>query len=147
MTCPIYKKECNNLGVGRECLALTSTYFGKKSCPFYKPSKTDYKAKFVFKGREGVWKAIRGYEGKYFVSDFGEVYNYRNRQVKVSYNGDRPFVSLEDNYGFVARHYVAVIVADAFLTGEGRICYRDGNRLNCKATNLYRSISNGNTQD
>ena len=147
MTCPRLKKDCVNLGVGRECLALTDTHFGQSSCPFYKPAKTNYKTKYVFEGRAGVWCAVRGYEGRYYVSDEGKVYNYRNREVNISYHKGRPFVKLEDKYGFVTRYYVARLVADAFIAGEGMIKHKDDDLLNCKAENLYREVDNGNKEN
>lgn len=143
MTCPRLKRDCANLGVGRECLALTDTHFGYKGCPFYKPAKTDYNTKYIFTGRQGVWKAIRGYEGRYFISDYGEVYNYRNREVSVAYYHGRPYVKLQDRFGFVSRYYVALLVGDAFVGGEGRIDHKDNNPMNCKASNLYRREDNG----
>lgn len=147
MTCSRYKRDCANLGVGRECLALSDTQFGQKECPFYKPAETNYFTKYVFNGRSGVWRAVRGYKGRYFVSDMGEVFNYRNREVNVSYLNGRPFVKLQDEYGFVARYYVAVLVADAFIKGEGKIEHKDNNPMNCRADNLYRSETNGKDKE
>ena len=146
MTCSRFKKDCINLGVGRECLALTDTYF-KNGCPFYKPTQTDYNVKRIFEGRSGVWRAVRGFEGRYLVSDEGEVYNYRNRQVAINYHNGRPYVRLEDKFGFVSRYYVEVLVADAFVGGEGKVKHKDNNALNCKASNLYRSKDNGNEEN
>lgn len=146
-TCPRLKKDCANLGIGRECLALSNTDFGYKTCPFYKPTTTDYDAKYIFEGRDGIWKAVRGYQGRYYVSDLGEIYNYRNRQVNVYYLNGKPFVKLQDRFGFVARYYVALIVADAFVKGEGGVSHKDNDYANCKAENLYRrNCNNGNEE-
>ncbi len=143
MNCPRLKKDCVNIGVERECLALSETHFGDKECPFYKPSQTVYITKFLFNNRAGVWKKVRGYNGRYYVSDLGEVINYRNREVSVAYLNGRPYVKLQDEFGFVSRYYVALLVADAFIKGEGEVSHKDNNPANCKAENLYRREKNG----
>lgn len=139
MKCQLKGDKCFALGAERECLALSDTTFGR-ACPFFKPSPTDYDLKYVFENRPGVWKKIRGYEGKYFISDRGEVMNSRKTILKISYRKDRPYINLE-NGDNIARYYIALLVADAFVpgAGQGKICHRDGNTLNCNAENLYRS--------
>jgi hypothetical protein len=138
MICPKFGTDCINLGVGRECLALSDTDFGFKKCPFYKPSKTDYEARYLFEGRSGVWSPVRGFNGRYFISNEGEVINYRKREVRIYYNNGKPYVKLADEFGFVTRYYVATLVGDAFIEGEGMIKHKDNNYLNCRASNLYR---------
>ena len=139
MKCQHKSDKCFALGAERECLALSDTTFGR-ACPFFKPSKTDYNIKYVFEGRPGVWKKIRGYEGKYYISDRGEVMNSRKTILKVNYRNNRAYISLESGEN-IARYYIERLVADAFVpkAGQGKVCHKDGNTLNCCADNLYRS--------
>ena len=137
--CPkVGVKDCALVGIGRECLALSDTDFKGKPCPFYKPSIVDYEAKLVFKGFDGYWKPIRGYEGKYFVSDMGEIISSRHQTINKGYRSGKPFVQLIDRIGGYKRYYVVDIVADAFLAGRGKVEFKDNNVMNCKLTNLYR---------
>ena len=138
MKCQHPGGKCFALGAERECLALSDTLFSRP-CPFYKEGKTDYTAKFVFEGTSGVWAKVRGYDGRYFVSNLGEVMNSHKVMMGIHYYNGKAFVRLYDGDN-VARVYVDRLVADAFVpgAGKGKVCHKDGNLLNCKAENLYR---------
>ena len=142
MKCHYAKGEkCFGLGAEKECIVLSNTEF-RGSCPFYKLTKTDYTVNYLFEGLPGVWRKIRGYDGRYFVSSEGEVINKHKALINKRHNNRGAYVSLYDGDA-TTRYYIATLVADAFVPspGEGRICFKDGNILNCKASNIYRSRS------
>ena len=138
MKCQYADGRCFALGAERECLALSETTFANR-CPFFKPSPTDYTIRYTFDNRPGTWVKVRGYNGKYYVSDRGEVMNAQRAYLQIHYRKGRAFVRLYDGTN-TARYYVAVLVADAFIpgAGEGKVAHKDGNTLNCSAENLYR---------
>ena len=138
MKCRRAERDCFALGVERECMCLSDTMFIRRACPFYKRTKYDYISSYVFKGIPGTWKKVRGYDGKYFVSDDGMVMNYKKHKLVVNYYSGKPYVNLISADGCPTRTYLAEIVADAFCPGIGIIDFHDGNVTNCTAQNIYR---------
>lgn len=85
------------------------------------------------------WKAVKGYEGCYMVSQNGEIFSIRsNKSI-------RPFVSsgyfqIELNrLGKAKKYLVHRIVAEAFIPNPNNLpCvnHKDGNKLNNNVSNL-----------
>lgn len=92
---------------------------------------------------EEIWKPIKGYEGLYEVSNFGNVRNVetkRNRNIKYDRNGYATIVlSKNKTYKNILIHK---IVSDTFMENKENMKYvlhKDGNKLNNKVSNLYFS--------
>lgn len=91
---------------------------------------------------EEIWKDITGYEGKYQVSDGGNVRSVqRNLILKQQTNlkNAHPQVVLWKN-SKATIVYVHRLVAQTFLVNENNYKYvghRDGDKLNNKLDNLY----------
>ena len=84
------------------------------------------------------FKDIKGYEGKYAVSDSGEVYSYWSDRLlaKSIQNKGYNYVSLWN--GKADKHLLHRLVADAFIGGiEGmQVNHIDSDRLNNNLDNL-----------
>lgn len=138
LRCQRLDKTCFACLPEGECNCLDDTDWGGKSCPFYKQAQYDYDTELVFEKFNGRFKRIRGYEGKYYVSEYGQVINSVFQQVNSYYTkSGLPFVRLH-LHGGQNPVYLASIVADAWVKGHGKIEYRDHDPKNCNATNLYR---------
>ena len=135
MKCTRNDKTCFRCGSEKECLILSSAP-DRLPCPFYKPSTINYDASFVKKDYDGIWKKVRGWDGLYWINKDGEIIG-RYGIIKQKYRKGRACVILYDD-GFRAVAYVEDLVADAFLPGEGKVVFKDGNTLNCKLENLER---------
>lgn len=82
------------------------------------------------------WKPVKGYEGQYLVSDQGRVMNNKGHILTPSITSSG---SIQISIG---RQHLSVsrLVAFAFLVNAERykyLEYRDGNKQNCRADNLY----------
>ena len=123
-----------------ECDALDDTDFGGRNCPFYKPSEIDSKTDLVFDGFRGRFRRIRGYGGKYLVSEFGQVINNQFQELTVYYSErGLPYLKL---YKGNSRNneYLAVLVADVWIRGVGKIDFKDHDPTNCAAGNIKRVL-------
>ena len=104
------------------------------------------------------WKDIKGYEGLYQISDKGIVkgvdrvlmYNaektkqWKGKVIKTIVDGlGYCRVSLCKN-GKVKTHKIHRLVAESFLSGEGHINHKDGNKLNNHVSNLEYCTSKEN---
>lgn len=99
-----------------------------------------------------VWKDIKGFEGKYQVSNFGRVksLNYARRGyskiLKPNTNHSYPFVNLSKND--IGRSYnIHRLVAEAFIDNPQNlpmVNHKDENRLNNHVDNLEWCTSSYN---
>ena len=135
MKCTKGHSNCFRCGPEGECLILTARP-KRQPCSFYKRTEFDYDTPFLHEKYGGVWKMVRGWDGKYWVSNKGEVLGGHGI-VTRRYLKDKAYVRLYD-YGFISRTYVADLVADAFVPGDGEIIFKDKDFRNCKAENLER---------
>ena len=135
MICLQKKERCMFIREGR-CDILEDTHF-KRPCPFYKERPPEVLLEKVFEGV--LYRSVKGYDGKYFVSEQGDIVNFVGRTVKKKIVNNRLTVQLTDDLTRKKiRRYVAVLVADAYIPGTGSIGFIDGNCLNCERWNLYR---------
>lgn len=139
LRCQRLDKSCFACLPEGECNCLADTDWGGKACPFYKLTEHDYNTVLVFDGFKGRFKRVRGYEGKYYVSEYGQVINSIFQQLNYYYTKNGfPYVKLY-LHGGETNTSLAVIVADAWVKGRGKICFKDQDPKNCKAENIYRS--------
>lgn len=138
MICTQRKYDCIFCFNG-ECDILRDTHFSR-ACPFFKKRKTERIRDWEFDGHIGMFRVIEGFDGKYFVSEYGEVINRRGDTI--SRKKDRmghPIVSLKRPTQTWTTARVAVLVANAFLQGVGSVEHIDGDVNNCERFNLRRS--------
>lgn len=123
-----------------ECDALDDTDFGGRNCPFYKPAETDYRTDLVFDGYRGRFRRVRGYNGKYYVSEWGQVINSQFQELIVYYT-ERGLPYLKMYKGDRRNNeYLAVLVADSWVKGVGKIDFKDHDPTNCSAINIKRVL-------
>lgn len=134
MKCTQKRERCVFIREGR-CGILEDTHFNRP-CPFYKERLNEPLVDRIIDGE--VFRSIRGYNGKYYVSESARVMNWVGREIKQSLVAGRPHVNLVDEYKQNRKESVAKLVADAFIPGSGRIIYKDGNYENCDRWNLFR---------
>lgn len=92
-----------------------------------------------------IWKDVVGFEGKYIISNLGNVATLdwrgtnKSKQLKKTKNSNGYYtVSLKDETGS-KQHYVHRLVADAFIPkidGKTFINHKDCNKKNNNADNL-----------
>jgi hypothetical protein len=101
------------------------------------------------------WKDIIGFEGRYQISNMGNVMSLKYKRGKrpkllsPSINGEGyKNVSLRD--GFVATNRtIHTLVAEYFIPnplGLPQVNHKDGDKLNCQEDNLEWSTSGDNTR-
>ena len=104
---------------------------------YYKPDE--------WKPKERIWKPCVGFEGRYEVSNMGEVRRVRNHCMRTPYtsgSSNTLIVNMVANNGKMRYMTVARLVAEAFLPrvyGDTEVCHRDGDLSNNCVTNLYWS--------
>ena len=121
-----------------KCDILNDTHFkNNKPCPFYKERLPEIVTERYFGGT--LYRSIRGYNGKYFVSEQADVLNHYGRRVKVSVINRHLYVALKDDQTQkILRKSLAKIMADTYVPGTGNIGFYDGDTMNCERWNLYR---------
>lgn len=135
MKCLQKKENCVYIADGK-CNILDDTHF-KRPCPFYKVRPPEKVLDKIVDGE--LFRSIRGFDGKYFVSESGRVINFAGRELTQNVVTGRLSVQLTDDLTRrKMRKSVAILVADAFIPGTGSIGFLDGNCLNCERWNLYR---------
>lgn len=109
-----------------------------------------------------IWKDIRGYEGRYQVSNLGNVKSvafmqrYLLANKKEAYRLTKPKIIAQQliNSGYLLVHLhkdnkrtartVHTLVADAFLSGSGEVNHTDGVKTNNCLSNLEYVTSSQN---
>ena len=138
MKCTRADDNCFRCGAERECLILAAPPF-RQPCSFYKPYRFDYDTAFIKQERRGVWKCVRGWDGLYMVNNYGDVWSaISGKNIKHEYREGEVYVMLcwHDQK---CRTKLVNLVADAFVHGEGKIYFKDGNSLNVSAENIGRT--------
>lgn len=140
MRCQRADKTCFACLPERECGALEDTDWGGLSCPFYKPTEFDYDTELLFDKYDGRFKRVRGFCGKYYVSEYGQVINSVFQELNV-YKSELgfPYCNLY-LHGGTTRIRLAAIVADAWVAGRGKIDFKDHDPTHCTAENIIRRL-------
>lgn len=86
-----------------------------------------------------IWKEIPGYEGRYFVSTWGNVKN-QNGALMKPFTNEKGYLKVQLKiYGKKKNLRVNRLVAEAFLPNPynlPQVNHRDGNKQNNSVTNL-----------
>jgi hypothetical protein len=98
---------------------------------------------FIRRKEKDMWKDVEGYEGRYQISDEGQVKrNYKNKPSRILKNRSTNYgyatVSLSKN-GEARTCAVHRLVANAFLDrpeGSTEVNHKDGNKMNNNVSNL-----------
>lgn len=98
-----------------------------------------------------AWKAIKGYEGEYSVSNYGRIRNDRSGRITVGRDSGIGYKKIAFWRGNkpVGQAYVHRLVAGAFLSkgaDDTEVNHKDGNRANNHVDNLEWVTSSGNTE-
>lgn len=98
-----------------------------------------------------VWKPITGFEGRYEVSDLGQIRSLPSGRVLRGSKAGRgyPTVSLSLQ-GIVTRRYIHHVVAEAFIGPRPAgmdVCHNNGDISDPSAVNLRYDTRNGNMRD
>jgi len=97
-----------------------------------------------------IWKPVKGYEGYYEVSNFGQVRNAKTKQIlSPSDNGQKLQVTLSKE-GAKKAHAVHRLVAEAFIVNDcpdykTQVNHKDNNRYNNCVDNLEWVTPSENT--
>lgn len=111
-----------------------------------------------------LWKEIKGYEGKYIISSYGDIISlprYKQNNSKLQYVEPREIktcVNKRNGYVYVylcndgkyKNHRLHRLVAEAFLDNPNnydQINHKDGNRQNNKLSNLEYCDASYNIRD
>lgn len=137
MICTQKKNDCI-FNYGGDCEVLNDTHFNRP-CPFFKKRVLEKERDWEFEGHIGVFRLIKGFDGRYFVSEYGEVINRRGDTLnKKRDRMGHPIVSLKRPNDTWTTARVAVLVANAFVQGFGSVEHLDGDVDNCERFNLRR---------
>lgn len=130
------------------CDILSDTRFNRP-CPFYKRGLKEPLRDCFFEGHNGVFRNIRGYDMKYWVSEYGEVITYKGVTLtQTPDKGGELIVRLQkDKFSKHSTARVKILVADAFIPGTGMVTHVDGDINNCAAYNLRRGKKHGNEEE
>ena len=101
------------------------------------------------------WKDIKGYEGRYMVSDMGRILSIRQfrpersappvigtKYLNPSYDpshGSRVSLGKDNNGAKSKNNRLARFVAEAFVPNPdnlANVCFKNGNNADCRASNL-----------
>ena len=136
MECTQKREDCMFI-VGGQCDILNNTHFKDgKRCPFYKQGIPDTPTDHYIDGQ--MFREIRNTDGKYLVSERGDVISKQRGNMKVYHTKvGHPYVQLIINGKETTRH-IAQLVADAYINGTGKVDHIDGNIKNCDRWNLRR---------
>ena len=96
-----------------------------------------------------VWKPIKGYEGKYEISNYGNVRNAKNLILTPMDNGNGYMVVGLKNKGSRKNFYIHRLVACAFIPNEENlpeVNHKDYNPKNNHISNLEWITRKGNVQ-
>lgn len=89
-----------------------------------------------------IWKDVVGYEDRYRVSNFGNLYSKRYKRIKKVHLNRDGYLYSNFTVNFISStKKVHKIVADAFLPlieGKNHIDHIDGDKQNNNASNLRR---------
>ena len=137
MNCLQKRDNCIFNAFGR-CEILSNTEF-TRPCPFYKKGTGEVVQDHEIPGHNGIFRDIRGFGGRYYVSEYGEVISKYGNVIRFKYmkNGS-PIVPLQRESGHVTTIKLDILVADAFIGGNGVVIHKDGDVLNCERWNLER---------
>lgn len=137
MICLQKKNNCIFNAYGK-CEILSNTEF-TRPCPFFKKNAIEIVRDHEFAGKNGIFRDIKGFGGRYFVSEYGEVVSKYGNSIhyKHTRNG-KLIVQLQRVSGSYTTVNVDILVADAFLGGSGPVTHKDGNVLNNERWNLER---------
>lgn len=110
-----------------------------------------------------MWKPIEGFEGKYLISEFGEIksiernigngtgYIHKERIRKPVFDSDKYYqVSLPIQDRKTKSFKIHRLVVHHFVQKVNKndvICHKDGNKLNNHYSNLYTGDHKSNTLD
>lgn len=86
-----------------------------------------------------IWKDINGYDGKYKVSNLGNVKNNREKIMKIQVRKDGYAIIVLSKNGIQKAHYIHSLVANAFISrpnGKEEINHIDANKANNRVDNL-----------
>lgn len=137
MICVQNRDNCNFIANGH-CTILHDTHF-KRACPFFKPKVKACPRDYEFIGHIGNFRLIDGFDGRYFVSEYGEVINRKGETMSRKYDKyGCPVMCLRLPNGKQTTARVARLVANAFLPGAEPVENIDGDPDNCELTNLRR---------
>ena len=148
MKCLQNRENCIFIKDGR-CNLLTETHFKRESsnkmCPFFKARPDEPAVDTYINGV--LYRSVKGFGGDYFVSMEGQIVNWMGRPLKLVVNNGYLYVHLRDGRtNRKTKMSVAKIMADAYIPGSGKICFRDGDTLNVDRWNLYRRGEDGNEE-
>lgn len=100
--------------------------------------------------KKEIWKNIKGYEGLYRVSNYGNVYSVKRSIVMKSKMFGRGYVGVCLSKNSIKRNkYIHRLVIEAFSENrENKPCcnHKDGNKKNNYASNLEWSTYSENQQ-
>lgn len=80
-------------------------------------------------------KEIKGYNGRYKIDKFGNVYSNGKKMSPFKINSGYLAIKLR-NKGIAKTYLIHRLVAEYYLEGEGVVDHIDGNRLNNNVSNL-----------
>ena len=136
-SCIQNRQNCIFNSHGR-CEILTDTYFNR-ACPFFKQAPDEIIQDHYIKGKAGVYRDIRGFGGRYYIGEYGEVVSkFGNTMVITPNKSGKPTVQLQRPSGAWTTQTIAILVADAFIGGNGEVEHIDGDIRNCERWNLRR---------
>lgn len=99
------------------------------------------------------WRTIKGFEGRYYINQKGEIKNYRDYILKQKLDKDGYYQVTLCKYindsKVVRTSYVHKLVAEAFVPNPKNYKYilkKDGNKLNNNATNLIWTEHNNKSK-